>query len=242
MTDVIATTEGVKAAAGISVWIPAITALAGIGGALGSQWLSHHFATSRERRASEDKLARERYFLATELAFFLESYASGWISLRWCQMHQYREGTAAIPALDFSPATGDWRVLPPRIIFRLRSLEEEHREVARALVKKLEPELLPEPGHLRLRCYKIALKAFLLGARMRRLANLPDSPQMKGNTGTFLMLRRGRREWLRFRIRGRAESKTALEELLKTEEQGVIQHKTNLRGKHSQNRREGLKS
>ena len=77
LADVIATTESLKAVAGISVCIPIISALAGIGGSLGSQWFSHHFITTRERRTSEDKLAREHYFIATKLIFMLEQYAEG---------------------------------------------------------------------------------------------------------------------------------------------------------------------
>lgn len=60
---------------GISVWVPVISAGAGILGALGSQWLSHIFITKREKRSSDEKLNRERYFIATEIVFLLERFA-----------------------------------------------------------------------------------------------------------------------------------------------------------------------
>lgn len=55
----------------ISAWIPVITALAGIGGALGSQYISHRFTLNREKKASEDKMLREQYFIAPGWSFFL---------------------------------------------------------------------------------------------------------------------------------------------------------------------------
>lgn len=202
---------------GPGIWGNVATGLITAGAAIAAVMLTHRFTLKREKLMAQNKQQQELHYLATELAFLLERYASGWVSLMWFHMHQYQEGNAPIPNLDLSPAAGDWRALPSAVVFRLRSLEEDHREVARALLKKPDPEFLPEPGYLRLRCYRIALKAFLLGARMRRLVNLPDSPQMKSKTGTFLMLKRGRRSWLRFRYRERAESKVTLEKLLKIE-------------------------
>lgn len=207
---------------GPGIWGNVATGLITAGAAIAAVMLTHRFTLKREKLLAQNKQQQELHYLATELAFLLERYASGWVSLMWFHMHQYREGTAPIPDLDLSPAAGDWRALPSVVVFRLRSLEEEHRELARVLLNKPDPEFLPEPGYLRLRCYKLGIKAFLLAGRMRRLADLPDSPQMKGNTGTLMMLKRGRRSWLRFRNRERAESKVALEKLLKTEVQSII--------------------
>lgn len=58
----------------ISAWVPVITALAGIGGAMGSQWVPHHFTAKRERRASEQKLASERAFIGSQLMVILAGY------------------------------------------------------------------------------------------------------------------------------------------------------------------------
>lgn len=66
---------------GISVWIPVITALAGIGGALGSQYFSHRFTLNREKKASEDKMMRERILL-------LQSWSLSWSCLREIALQQ----------------------------------------------------------------------------------------------------------------------------------------------------------
>lgn len=88
MADVIATSESIKAAAGISVWVPVISTLAGgtIAGAVALlvSRMNHRYAREREetaaaerlrneKLASEEKLARERLFIATELVSCLSS-------------------------------------------------------------------------------------------------------------------------------------------------------------------------
>ena len=47
----------------VAAWVPVATALAGLGGALGTQWLSHHFSVVREKQASETKKAAERVYI-----------------------------------------------------------------------------------------------------------------------------------------------------------------------------------
>ncbi|MGC0914870.1 hypothetical protein [Pantoea agglomerans] len=189
MADVIATTEGVKAAAGISVWVPAITALAGIGGALGSQWLSHHFATARELRASEDKLARERYFIATELVFMLERFAEECARVamddgelvppapgKQCE----REPTVEESKINLDGITGDWRVLDPLLMFRIRELPVLQGEANRMIRYAGENDDSPPDYsvyfHERQYQYaRLGLKAAIQAKRLCRLSGLPDT-------------------------------------------------------------------
>ncbi|NIF23964.1 hypothetical protein [Candidatus Pantoea multigeneris] len=83
MSDVIAAAKGANDALGrILIWLPVISALAGGaltgGGALLVSRLNHHYARElveeaaaerlrNETRASEEKQARERYFLPLSL-------------------------------------------------------------------------------------------------------------------------------------------------------------------------------
>ncbi|WP_418157242.1 hypothetical protein RA290_22550 (plasmid) [Pantoea agglomerans] len=182
MADVIATTEGVKAAAGISVLVPAITALAGIGGALGSQWLSHHFATARELRASEDKLARERYFIATELVFLLERFAQLCV-LSATEAGDYDDGGRImlehyLPEIDYSGITGDWRSLPHVLMYRISELpvlQEEGRKSIRAAFEGDTPYDGSEGLHeLNNQSCRLGLRAIRISRELRRTCGMPD--------------------------------------------------------------------
>lgn len=182
MADVIATTEGVKAAAGISVWIPAITALAGIGGALGSQWLSHHFATSRERRASEDKLARERYFIATELVFLLERLAQQCV-LSATESGDYDDRGHImlehyLPEIDYSGVTGDWRSLPHALMYRISELpvlrEEGRKSVGSAFENDTPFDGSDGIHELNSQSCRLGLRAIRISRELRQICGMPD--------------------------------------------------------------------
>ena len=103
---------------GISVWVPLFSAGAGIPGALGSQWLSHILITNREKRALQEKLYRERYFIATGLLFLLERFAQQCVHSA-CERgnSDYKSGQVRVehylPDLNYCGITGDWRSLPP---------------------------------------------------------------------------------------------------------------------------------
>ncbi|WP_176428110.1 hypothetical protein [Pantoea sp. VS1] len=99
------------------MWTAVIGAAAGVAGAPGSQWLSHHFKTSRERRASEDKLTRVRYLIATRLVFLLERFAQQCVHSA-CERgySNHKNGQIRVehylPDLNYSAIAGDWRSLP----------------------------------------------------------------------------------------------------------------------------------
>lgn len=159
---------------GISLWVPVITALSGIGGALGSQWLSHHFATVRERRASDNKLDRERHFIATELVFLLELYAVGWMSLGSIGVNELSE-MKKIPSLDLSLVKGDWRTLPSHLIFKIRAFETNQAVLSSRIQEGEYNDYWPVRGPLTHTCLKTGIRAFLLAAKLRRETGLPDS-------------------------------------------------------------------
>lgn len=176
--------------AGISVWTAVIGAAAGFAGALGSQWLSHHFATSRERRASEDRLTRERYFIATGLVFLLERYAEGCARVVTDygknneDRQPERKAVMDYPVLDLTSVVGDWRALYSHHNYRVRELPVLQNEARGAIAHAAQ---IPAPPlheeYFRERQYQFArlgIRAVTIAVRLRREAGLPET-RLKGH-------------------------------------------------------------
>jgi hypothetical protein len=178
---------------GPGIWGNVATGLITAGAAIAAVMLTHRFTLKREKLAAQDKREQEFHYLATELAFALERYALAWVPLSWTTLEQLRKGAEQRLVLDLSIMKGDWRCLPVRESFRLRSLESDHA----GLMSFLNNEHLIwsqlNSTTLSISGFNIALKAFLLAGRLRRLAGLADSSHLKSETGVFRMLREGRR-------------------------------------------------
>lgn len=135
--------------------------------------LTHHYTRRREVRAAADKAAAERLYIATELVFLLERYASSWTYLRWRSLEELSRNNKT-PVLDLSGASGDWRVLPARLIFRILSLEADQLALI-SLIKLMESTHKGrEDLTINLECFQMGLRAFILAAKLRRVAWLPD--------------------------------------------------------------------
>ncbi len=121
MGDWFIATEGVKIVKDSpGLWPQIITAVASIGAALGGVGLTHRFTRKREQAAAEQKLAGERYFIATELVFKLEDFAEMCAEVsqddgRRDEGDEFRP-TVSVYSLEFDDVTGDWRALPPPIM------------------------------------------------------------------------------------------------------------------------------
>ncbi|ENC9861296.1 TPA: hypothetical protein ACNV0U_005331 [Klebsiella variicola] len=212
MADWFIATEGVKVVKdSASLWPQIITAVSSAGAALGGVYLADYFTRRREERAAEAKQVSERLFIATELVFLLERYASGWRYLRWNDLSSLSR-SKRLPVWDLSAASGDWRVLLPRLIFKIRSLEADHIALI-AHIKRYEsrdedPDDLLNDVFLYVDCYQAAIKAFILAARLRRDVGLPDSVHLKDKAGTLQELREERRHhWTTVSRLRRSENK-----------------------------------
>lgn len=181
MADWFIATEGVKVVKdSASLWPQIITAVSSAGAALGGVCLTHRFTRRREERATADKTAAERLYLVTELAFLL----------------------------DLSEASGDWRVLPPHQIFRIRSLEADHVGLISRISKFAAADDDSYGLTLNFECFQAAVRAFILAARLRREAGLPDSAQLSDRSGILWELRAARRRtWSTVARLRRAENK-----------------------------------
>lgn len=96
---------------GTGIWGNVVTGLITAVAAIGAVMLTHRFTLNREKNASDNKIQRERYFIATELVCLLERFAQGCVDPAHESGYvdpQYR----GIPEFSYERITGDWRSLP----------------------------------------------------------------------------------------------------------------------------------
>lgn len=214
MADWFIATEGVKVVKdSASLWPQIITAVSSAGAALGGVCLTHRFTRRREAQTAADKAAAERLYLVTELVFLLERYASGWTYLSWTSLDDLSKASR-IPGLDLSDVSGDWRVLSPRQIFKIRSLEADHIALVSRISKfdgfyDSRDELV-----LNFECFQAAVRAFILAAKLRREVGLPSSAHLRDKSGVFWELREARRRSWSNEARLRRSDKKAYDSLM----------------------------
>ena len=182
MADWFIATEGVKVVKdSTSLWPQIITAVSSAGAALGGVYLAHYFTRRREERAAAVKLASERLFIATELVFLLEQFAQESAAVATDDGYENQNGRTVpakkYPVLNISAITGDWRVLPAKLMYRIRELPVMQGEADRTVN---EAELIP-PDYdefFEARQYqytRLGLKALIQARRLRRLVGLPHT-------------------------------------------------------------------
>ncbi|HIF4822219.1 TPA: hypothetical protein ACX137_004846 [Serratia marcescens] len=184
MGDWFIATEGVKIVKDSPGLLPQIiTGVLSAGAALGGVWLTHYFARRREERAAAAKLGSERLFIATELVFLLEKFAEGCAQVATDQGEPDQQGeySPAVkpPELTVLDVSGDWRTLPPLIMYRIRELpilqSEARRDIAAAAEHSWAPYHKEGFQERQYQYARLGLKALLLARRLRKLAGLPDT-------------------------------------------------------------------
>lgn len=166
-----------------SVLVPVITALAGIGGALGSQYISHRFTRRREQEAAEAKREPERLFIATELIIVLEQFAEGCALVAVDEGEDDEQGcrrtSEQSPDISLSEIQGDWRVLPGRLMFRVRELPILLIEAKRFIGSVNEHDDPPDYdrsfAERQYQYTRLGLKALFMALRLRKLVGLPGT-------------------------------------------------------------------
>lgn len=168
---------------GISVWFPVITALAGIGGALGSQYVSHRFALQREGATAARKRHDELLFISTELIFLLEEFAENCALVAADCGERNQDGiivaTECTPVLDLTRVTGDWRVLTAKLMYSIRELPILLTEAGRYVESAYENDY-PEDYSLtfqekQYQYSRLGLKALFSAIRLRKAAEFPPT-------------------------------------------------------------------
>ncbi|MEN4798093.1 MULTISPECIES: hypothetical protein [Pantoea] len=165
---------------GPGIWGNVATGLITAGAAIAAVMLTHRFTLHREKLASEDRLQRERYFIANELVFLLEQFADNCASVARDNGFEHEHAFAPSvpqPELDYSAVTGDWRTLPVRLMYQLRELPVLKSESDRTIDSTdfIGPEY---DAFFEARQYeytRLGLKAVILARRLRRLCSFPES-------------------------------------------------------------------
>ncbi|EOV9619527.1 hypothetical protein ACN5LY_004168 [Cronobacter dublinensis] len=184
MADWFIAAEGVKVVKdSASLWPQIITAISSIGAALGGVSLTHHFTRKREERATAAKQASERLFIATELVFLLEQFAESCAEVAMDNGYVNHHGISVpeitAPNLSYSAVTGDWRVLPAKLMYRIRELPVIQGEADRVITAAADDACPPDYDELfEARQYqytRLGLKAIIQSRRLRQFAGLPDT-------------------------------------------------------------------
>ncbi|TCZ55705.1 hypothetical protein [Klebsiella grimontii] len=221
MADWFIATEGVKVVKdSASLWPQIITAVSSAGAALGGVYLAHYFTRRREERAAAAKQVSERLFIATELVFLLEQFSEGCTRLATDSGEQNPEGeytpTENLPELIITNISGDWRTLPPRVMYRIHELPVLQNEVRRHVAAFYEHYWEP-PNHSRyfrerqFQYARLGLKAVILARRLRKLVSLPgtrlEATEWSAQPVLWRVWRKKRKERTEAEIRRRRKNK-----------------------------------
>lgn len=98
-----------------------MTVLAAVGGALGSQFISHCFAVRREKKSEDKKRASARADIGSQLMILLAAYRVQCDEFS-CSLVKDVPIHSLPAAPDFSRVKGDWAALDGRLLMRIRQL------------------------------------------------------------------------------------------------------------------------
>ncbi|ECN5820979.1 hypothetical protein GT147_004093 [Salmonella enterica] len=184
MADWFIATEGVKVVKdNASLWPQIITTVSSIGAALGGVCLTHHYARSREEKAASSRRHAELYFISTELVFRLERYAQECADVVKDEGQEddkeYTRTTISAEAFSADDIDGDWRVLPARIMYRIRELTvlipEANRYISVIYEFNATPDWQMTFRERRYQYSRLGMRAVLLAKRLRKLNGMPSS-------------------------------------------------------------------
>ncbi len=211
MGDWFIATEGVKIVKDSpGLWPQIITGVLSAGAALGGVYLADYFTRRREERAAAAKLASERYFIATEMVFKLEDYAEmcAEVSQDDGRGDEYRP-TVSVYSLEFDDVTGDWRALPPPVMYRVREMSVLQAEARGSINFRDEVDTSSRhDSFYRERKYqysRLGLRALLLAKRLRKLTGMPSSRLDKYRWSAQQTLWQGWREGRKYRHKERLD-------------------------------------
>ena len=242
MADGISDISNVKTMSqAFSVWLPVISTLAGgvlAGGvAILVTKLNHRYAREREENAAEErkrheqkiteaKNEKELLFIATELVFHLERFAELCVNLATDAGYEDSSGITRFSVvaedLSLSQISGDWRVLPRQLMYRIRELPVLQNSADRAIGSAAEHDDPPDYDDTfyerRYQYTWLGLKTIILARRVRKLVDLPgtrlDATPWSAQPVLWQLWRQERKR--RARIHTQIQHQWALEELQKS--------------------------
>lgn len=183
MADWFIATEGVKVVKeSAGLWPQIITAISSAGAALVGVGLTHRFTRKREESTAARKRYDELYFVSTALVFILERFAQRCTYSAQEGGSYDQDGRILIEyplsEIDFSTVSGDWRSLPPALMYRLMELPVLRQEAIRSINENFEEDT-PYDGsegifELNHQASYLGLKAIRLSRSLRDLCAMPN--------------------------------------------------------------------
>ncbi|MGL4032719.1 hypothetical protein ACR3LQ_00290 [Kosakonia cowanii] len=186
MQDTVA--EGLAAAASHPVTVQVInqgpgisgnvaTGLITAGAAIVAVILTHRYTHWREKQAAVQKLKQERLFIATELIFLLEEFAVRCATIATDGAFENRYSLSGadvgLPEIDLSEVKGDWRVLPARLMYRIRELPITKQSSDRTITTggyRAPPYFEDTTTTRRYEYTRLGIRAIVLARSLRSLA------------------------------------------------------------------------
>lgn len=167
----------------INVWLPVLSGLITGGIALMGIYLAHRFTLVREQLAVQEKREAERYFIATELIFLLEQYVEECVQVAQDggaeDQDGYTRAQTRTPEISYMGVAGDWRALPPQLMYKLRELPVRQNEAERHISHVRNADSIPDflfTFYERQYQYtKLGLRAIGLARRLRTLCSTPET-------------------------------------------------------------------
>lgn len=194
---------------GPGIWGNVATGLITASAAIIAVMLTHRFTLHREKLAADKKIAREvevqnekderdRFFLSTELIFMLERFGEECVPPATDygdaeDENGYSVSESHIPDISFAGVKGDWRSLPPLVMYRLRELEVmlvESYNIISAAFEYDDPPDFSEGFFIRQQqAVRLGIRAFVLSAKLRKLCNMPAIRQAENTWSAPRILR-----------------------------------------------------
>lgn len=168
---------------GPGIWGNVATGLITAGAAIGAVMLTHRYTLRREILASENKQQRELYFIATELVFLLERFAQRCVPAAYESGYNDHENgyiriEHGLPDIDYAEIRGDWRSLPPELMYRLTQIPVLQDEARKSVTAAFDNDS-PVDGdkgisELNRQSCRLGLRAIRVTRELRRLCAMPD--------------------------------------------------------------------
>ncbi|EKS7814744.1 hypothetical protein [Edwardsiella piscicida] len=159
-----------------------VTGLVSAGVAFGGVLLTQHRIDKRERAVAAKKADEERLFISTELVFVLETFVEDCVKIVIDDGEENADGeyypiTGTPVGLHLDEISGNWRVLPGWLMYRIRELPVLINEAERRVVYTTEFSTPPQHTEFfKERQYQYArlgIRALRLSKYLRHEANLP---------------------------------------------------------------------
>ena len=174
----------------VSLWVPVLTAFAGIGGALGSQYVSHLLIRKREENTRKQKLESDMAFIGANLIIYLEEChhqftpvandqgePSGWPGCA-TKVQRYTLSHADLPVI--SAVEGNWTALPVQLMLRIKMIPRNVAKIDHDL-ELIKVDANDYPDHKRFfeerrqRYQNLANQCVVLKNELRTLCKFPDA-------------------------------------------------------------------